>query len=209
VGDRDGLIVDYGGVLTSSPFASFEAFCATKRLAPETVRALFRDDRRARALLAGLETGAMTAGEFEAAFAPLLGVGPERLLHRMFGGMTRDAAMVDGVRSIHARGIRLGLLSNSVGDAAVYDLALRDELFDAWVISSEVGLRKPDPAIYELAAERLGLPPTACVYVDDIGGNLKPARAIGMATVLHRGDAATTLAEVGRHLRPLQSSGRL
>ena len=69
------------------------------------------------------------------------------------------------------------------------------------MISSEVGLRKPDPAIYELAAERLGLPPSACVFVDDLPGNLKPARALGMATVLHRGDAAATLAEVGAHLR--------
>ena len=57
------------------------------------------------------------------------------------------------------------------------------ELFDAWVISGEVGLRKPDPAIYELAAERLGLPPDACVFVDDLPGNLKPALALGMATV--------------------------
>ena len=64
------------------------------------------------------------------------------------------------------------------------------------MISSEVGLRKPDPAIYELAAERIGLPPAACVYVDDLPGNLKPARALGMATVLHRGDAAATLAEL-------------
>ena len=66
------------------------------------------------------------------------------------------------------------------------------------MISSEVGLRKPDPAIYELAAERIGLPPEACVYVDDLPGNLKPARALGMATVLHRGDAEATLAEVER-----------
>ena len=79
--------------------------------------------------------------------------------------------------------------------------ALLEELFDAWVISSEVGLRKPDPAIYELAAERLGLPPAACVFVDDLPGNLKPARALGMATVLHRGDAEATLAEVRALLR--------
>jgi HAD superfamily hydrolase (TIGR01509 family) len=68
------------------------------------------------------------------------------------------------------------------------------------VISSDVGLRKPDPAVYELAAAQLGLPPEDCVFVDDLPGNLKPARALGMATVLHRGDAATTLAEIGAHL---------
>ena len=69
------------------------------------------------------------------------------------------------------------------------------------MISSEVGLRKPDPAIYELAAERLGLAAAACVFVDDLPGNLKPARALGMATVLHRGNAAATLAEVRALLR--------
>jgi epoxide hydrolase-like predicted phosphatase len=74
-------------------------------------------------------------------------------------------------------------------------------LFDDVVISSEVGLRKPDPAVYELAAERLGLPPAGCVFVDDLPGNLKPALALGMATVLHMGDAAATLAEVSALLR--------
>jgi epoxide hydrolase-like predicted phosphatase len=201
VGDRQGLILDYGGVLTSSPFASFEAFCAAEGLARGAVRDRFRDDVEARALLARLETGELAAAEFEPAFAALLEVSSERLLQRMFGGMQPDTAMIDGVRAIHRTGVRIGLLSNSVGDAAVYDRALLAELFDGWVISSEVGLRKPDPAIYALAAERIGLPATACIYVDDLPGNLKPAAALGMATVLHRGDAPATLAEVQRLLR--------
>ena len=201
MGDRHGLILDYGGVLTSSPFASFEAFCAVEGLAPQTVRARFREDPRGRELLAGLETGDLAAADFEPAFAALLDVSPERLLQRLFGGMQPDAAMIEGVRAIRRRGVRMGLLSNSVGSEAVYDRALMGDLFDGVVISSEVGLRKPDPAIYELAAERTGLAPADCVYVDDIGGNLKPARALGMATVLHRGDAAQTLAEVGALLR--------
>jgi epoxide hydrolase-like predicted phosphatase len=200
VGDRRGLIVDYGGVLTSSPFASFEAFGAAEGLAPGAIRDRFRDDAEARALLAALETGELAAAEFEPAFAALLGVSSEGLLRRMFGGMAPDAAMIDGVRAIRATGARTGLLSNSVGNEAVYDRALLAELFDGWVISSEVGLRKPDPAIYALAAERIGLPAAACVYVDDLPGNLKPARALGMATVLHRGEAAATLAEIRSHL---------
>ena len=199
--DRDGLILDYGGVLTSDPFASFEAFCAAERLAPDTVRDRLRSDPEARDLLARLETGALTAAEFEQAFGALLDVSHPRLLQRMFGGMEHDVAMIDGVRALRRPGLRIGLLSNSVGDAATYDRDLLEELFDAWVISSEVGLRKPDPAIYELAAERIGLPPAACVYVDDLPGNLKPARALGMATVLHRGDAEATLAEVSALLR--------
>jgi epoxide hydrolase-like predicted phosphatase len=201
VGDRDGLIVDYGGVLTTSPFASFATFCAAEGLEAEALDLRFRDDPEARDLLAQLETGRMTAADFERSLAALLGVAPERLLHRMFGGMQPDATMIAGMREIRRDGVRMGLLSNSVGEAAVYDRALIAELFDAVVISSEVGLRKPEPAIYELAARELSLPPVACVYVDDIGGNLKPARALGMATVLHRGDAEATLAEVRTLLR--------
>jgi epoxide hydrolase-like predicted phosphatase len=201
MGDRDGLILDYGGVLTTSPFDSFAAFCAVEGLEPEAVRVRFRDDPRAQELLEGLETGRMAAAEFEPSFAALLEVESERLLHRMFGGMEPDTAMIDGVRAIRRGGVTMGLLSNSVGEASVYDRELIAELFDAWVISSEVGLRKPDPAIYELAAERIGLQPADCVYVDDIGGNLKPAAALGMATVLHRGDAAATLGEIRGLLR--------
>jgi putative hydrolase of the HAD superfamily len=199
--DRLGLIVDYGGVLTTDVFASFRAFCEAEGLEPDTVRDRFRSDPEARELLAGLETGALAVAEFEPRFAALLEVASERLIERLFGGMEPDAAMLDGVRAARHAGARTGLLSNSWGAATAYDPALLEELFDAWVISSEVGLRKPDPAIYELAAERLGLAPAACVFVDDLPGNLKPARALGMATVLHRGDAAATLAEVGALLR--------
>jgi putative hydrolase of the HAD superfamily len=199
--DRLGLIVDYGGVLTTDVFASFRAFCDAEGLEPDTVRDRFRSDPEARELLAGLETGALAVAEFEPRFAALLEVASERLIERLFGGMEPDTAMLDGVRAARRAGARTGLLSNSWGAATAYDPRLLEELFDAWVISSEVGLRKPEPAIYELAAERLGLPPAACVFVDDLPGNLKPARALGMATVLHRGDAAATLAEVGALLR--------
>jgi epoxide hydrolase-like predicted phosphatase len=199
--DRHGLIVDYGGVLTTDVFASFRAFCEAEGLEPDTVRDRFRSDPEARELLEGLETGALAVAEFEPRFAALLEVGSERLIGRLFGAMEPDQAMLDGVRTARRAGVRTGLLSNSWGDALAYDDALLEELFDAWVISSEVRLRKPDPAIYELVAERLGLPPAACVFVDDLPGNLKPARALGMATVLHRGDAGATLAEVRALLR--------
>jgi epoxide hydrolase-like predicted phosphatase len=199
VGDRIGLIVDFGGVLTTDVFASFEAFCAAEGLPRDTVRNRFREDPEARALLADLETGALAPVEFEPRFAALLDVEPAKLIDRLFGGVAANEAMLDGVRAIRAAGTPTGMLSNSWGDALAYDGL--DELFDAWVISSEVGLRKPDPEIYELAAERIGVPAAACVYIDDLPGNLKPARALGMATVLHRGDAAATLAEVRVLLR--------
>jgi epoxide hydrolase-like predicted phosphatase len=199
MGDRAGLIVDYGGVLTTDVFASFNEFCALEGLPAETVRTAFRDDPEARQLLADLETGRTAPDVFEPRLAAMLGVAPEGLIDRIFGFMRIDEAMVAGVRAARAAGVRTGLLSNSWGDDR-YEHALIDPIFDAQVISSAVGLRKPDPAIYDLAAQRIGLPADACVFVDDLPGNLKPARAIGMATVVHRGDAAATLAEVEQHL---------
>ena len=196
---RTGLIVDYGGVLTTDIFVSFRRFCEAEGLDAETVRDRFLHDPEARRLLEELETGRLREAEFEPAFAAVLEVESERLIDRLFGGMEPDHAMIDGVRAARAAGVRTGMLSNSWGHDR-YPRKQLEELFDAWVISAKVGLRKPDPAIYSLAAERLGLPPAACVFVDDLPGNLKPARAIGMATVAHRGDAGATLAEVEQHL---------
>jgi putative hydrolase of the HAD superfamily len=194
-----GLIVDYGGVLTTDVFASFRRFCAAEGLAADTVRDRFLSDPEARGLLERLETGQAREAEFEAAFAKLLGVAPERLIDRMFGFMVPDEAMLAGVLAARRAGVRTAMLSNSWGQDR-YDKAQLERLFDAWVISGEVGVRKPDPEIYALAAERIGLPPAECVFVDDLPGNLKPARALGMATVVHRGDAARTLAEVSELL---------
>ena len=196
---RDGLLVDFGGVLTTNVFDSFAAFCRDEGLPPDTVRDRFMQDREARDLLGGLETGRLSEAEFEAAFAALLGVAPAQgLIGRLFARMRPDERMFDGVAAAHRAGIRTGLVSNSWGEEG-YDRTRFAELFDAVVISGEIGIRKPAPEIYTLAAERLGREPERCVFVDDLAGNLKPAREIGMATVLHR-DAETTLAELEQHL---------
>jgi epoxide hydrolase-like predicted phosphatase len=108
------------------------------------------------------------------------------------GAATLDEAMVDAVRGMRRQGVPTGLISNSWG-VDWYDRELLEELFDGVVISGEVGIRKPAPEIYVLGADAIGREPAECVYVDDLGGNLKPARALGMVTVLHR-DAATTIA---------------
>jgi putative hydrolase of the HAD superfamily len=196
---RDGLLIDFGGVMTSNVFDSFAAFCRDEGLPPDTVRDLFRQDRRAREALGDLETGRATDVEFEARFAALLGVEPaEGLIARLFARMAPDERMFEGVAAARRAGIRTGLVSNSWGDEG-YDRTRFAELFDAVVISGEIGIRKPAPEIYALAADRLGRAPERCVFVDDLAGNLKPAREIGMATVLHR-DAETTLAELEQHL---------
>jgi epoxide hydrolase-like predicted phosphatase len=182
---RRGLLVDFGGVLTTDVFASFRAFCEAEGLEPDTVRDRFMQDPHARELLEDLETGALTEAEFEPRFAAVLGIADhDRLIDRLFGGMHADSAMLDAVRTAKQAGVRTGLISNSWGSGR-YDRDQFPSLFDGVVISGEVGVRKPDPRIYALGAEAVDLPPEACVFVDDLPGNLKPARELGMATVRH------------------------
>jgi epoxide hydrolase-like predicted phosphatase len=178
-----GLLVDFGGVLTTNVFASFEAFCRAEGLDPDHVKQLFRTDERARQLLEDLETGALGEPEFEVAFGERLGLPPEDLIARLFAGMAPDEAMIGAVRAAREHGVVTGLLSNSWGMATDYDGV--GDLFDARVISAAEGMRKPDPRIYPLAAERMGLAPGEIVFVDDLGFNLKPAKALGMHTILH------------------------
>lgn len=185
-----GLLVDWGGVMTTDVFATFVAFCDAEGLSPETIRERFRSDPASRELLVGLEDGSLPEADFEFRFAQLLGVAPENLIARIFAASRLELTMVDAVRRARAAGIRTGMISNSWG-AGSYDPVLLDELFDGTVISAEVRMRKPAPEIYALGATRIGLAPEECVFVDDLGFNLKPAAAIGMATVCHREPAAT------------------
>jgi putative hydrolase of the HAD superfamily len=190
-----GLLIDFGGVLTTDVFASFAAFCEAEGLAPDHVRLAFRNDPSGRELLFDLELGTISEAEFEPRFAELLGLARhEGLIDRLFGGMAPDVEMAEAVRAAKAAGVRTCLVSNSWG-AGRYDRTMFPDLFDAVVISAEEGMRKPDPAIYLLGAERVALPPSECVFVDDLPGNLKPARELGMATVHHR-RASTTIAEL-------------
>jgi putative hydrolase of the HAD superfamily len=181
---RRGLLVDWGGVLTTDLFASFRSFCETEGLQPDLLTRRFAEDPDARALLIGLETGRLTEQEFEAGLGELLEVSSEHLIDRLFLHVRSDEAMLDAVRRAHRQGCRTGLVSNSWGTRR-YDRRLLEEIFDGIVISAEEGIRKPAPRIYALGAERIGLPPAQCVYVDDLPFNLRPAAELGMATVHH------------------------
>ncbi|HEY2317263.1 MAG TPA: HAD family phosphatase [Solirubrobacteraceae bacterium] len=179
-----GLLVDWGGVMTTNLFASFRAFCEQEGLSPDAIGERFRTDRASRRLLIGLETGALPEAEFEQRLAETLGVAPDRLIERMFAGGGPDDTMQRAVRAARAAGIRTGLISNSWGTSR-YDRTLLGELFDGVVISGEVGIRKPAREIYEQGARAIGLSPGKCVFVDDLSFNLDPARELGMATVHH------------------------
>jgi putative hydrolase of the HAD superfamily len=185
-----GLLVDWGGVLTSNLFESFSAFCQQEGLAPDTIRRRFREDDACRTLLIDFETGKLEEEDFEPQFAQHLGVGPTGLIDRLFAGSSPDEEMLDAVRQVRAAGVRTGLISNSWGTRR-YPKELLSELFDGVVISGQVGIRKPAPEIYAMGAEQVGLPPTACVFVDDLPFNLPPARELGMATVHHTSSADT------------------
>ncbi|MDX6698441.1 MAG: putative hydrolase of the superfamily [Solirubrobacteraceae bacterium] len=182
---RRGLLVDFGGVLTTNVFQSFQDFCEAEGLAPGAVRDRFRGDPEAQRLLFDLEEGRLTEEEFEPRFAAVLGVqDPLGLIDRLFAGMRPDEDMLGAVAAAKRAGVRTGLVSNSWGKGR-YDRSRFPELFDGTVISGEVGMRKPLPEIYALGAEAIGLEPADCVFVDDLPPNLKPAAELGMATVHH------------------------
>jgi epoxide hydrolase-like predicted phosphatase len=186
-----GLLVDFGGVLTTNVFDSFKAFCRTEGLPEDAVKNMFRERGEGLALLRQLEKGELTADDFSQKFAPLLGVSPDNLVERLFGGIGPDEPMLDAVRRARAAGIKTGLISNSWGEGLAYDPALLEELFDAVVISGDVGLHKPQPEIFLMGAERLGVAPEDCVFVDDLRENCEGAEAVGMKAILHRGAEGT------------------
>jgi epoxide hydrolase-like predicted phosphatase len=184
------LIVDYGGVLTSDIWVAFASFCEREGLAPAAVRELFRGDREALALLRGLETGELADPEFERRFGDLLGVADhEGLIGRMFADLRPDESMIGAVRAARGAGIRTGLITNSWG-LGIYERAPTG-LFDVAVISGEVGLHKPQPEIYRLACERLGVEPARAVFVDDLRENCIGAEDVGLTAVRHRAAAET------------------
>ncbi len=146
------------------------------------------------ALVASLETGRITVGEFDRALARALSEGlaspldPDGLSARLFGGLEPDPAMIAVAAAIRARGFATAIVSNTWGTPP----GLPREGFDAILLSHAEGCRKPEPEIYRRAASRLGVEPEACVFVDDIASNIQGAEAVGMEAVLHR-HASTTI----------------
>ena len=199
-GGSQALLVDWGGVLTSDVFAGFQIFCRDEGIDPMRVRDLFAADPDGRQALVELEIGEIDERQFEARLAKLLELDEERipgLVDRVFDSIVAEEEIIAALRIARSSGIRTGLLSNSWGIER-YPQEMLTELFDAVVISGNEGVRKPDEAIYRIAIERLEVPAEEIVFVDDLPGNLKPARAMGMTTV-HHTSAADTLDQLERH----------
>ena len=198
----DGLVVDFGGVLTTSIQDSMQVFASEEGielqdLARVALRAYVEGDDD---LVTAFETGRMSEEDFSLAFAQRLAqdtgkeIDPERFVARMLGGVRLEEGMLDAVAAIRGAGFKTGLLSNSWGVSG-YPRERFGELFDVVVISGEVGMRKPQPEIFRLTLDKLGIEASRCVFVDDHPGHLKAAQELSITTVLHR-DPPQTIQEL-------------
>ena len=206
------VIFDFGGVVTSSPFEAFNRMEAEHGLPRDFVRAVNSTDpdNNAWAKFERAEIDAVTFDRLFAAEAKALG-------HRLEGSaviacLSGDIrpAMVAALDRLKAAGFKLGCITNNVptgqgagmAGSAVKAQAVADILarFDHVIESSKVGIRKPDPRIYQMMCDALGVPSAECIYLDDLGINCKPAAAIGMAAIkVTSGEQA--IMDLGRLLR--------
>ena len=198
-GEYCGLVLDFGGVLTTSFEGALRSYCVRDGLAPDTLEKIFNLDDGAQGLLVDLERGRISQAEFIAHLAPALGVDPDGLLQRMLADLRSEPLVVKAVATLRSRGIKTAVLSNGWGSTPFdpYEPFQLSEHYDAVVISDQVGMRKPDPDMFALALTRLGLPGEQCVFVDDVARYLPPATALGMATI-HATDPTTTVTELER-----------
>jgi putative hydrolase of the HAD superfamily len=186
------VVFDLGGVVTESPMTAFAAYEAEAGLPDGLIRRLNSTDPDSNAW-ARYERRELDEAGFRAAFeAEAAAVGATVDAGRVLAALHGDVrpAMVAAVRRLRAAGLPLALVSNNVAPMErTGGLGELLELFDVVVESSVEGVRKPEPAIYDLALQRLsgaaGRPivPGDCAYLDDLGINLKPARALGMHTI--------------------------
>lgn len=206
------VIFDFGGVFIDSPFAAMAALAPDVGIQPEALAlAVFGEyDRDTDHPWHRLERGELTlevardeimAGDPLPDGRPL---DPYELLGALAGGGVRTE-MVQFCTSVRERGLTTGLLTNNAREFEEFwkPLLPLDELFDDVVDSSEVGMRKPAPQIYQLALERLGVHASQAVFVDDAPGNVAGAEAVGIASVLigqDRSDVPAAIAAIEEHL---------
>ncbi|MEA3539900.1 MAG: HAD-IA family hydrolase [Pseudomonadota bacterium] len=203
------VLWDFGGVITSSPFEAFNRYEASRGLPRDCIRRINAADPDRNAW-ARLERSEISADDFDALFAEeAAALGYEiagRDVLSLLAGDIRPA-MVAALDMLKDAGFRLGCITNNakVGRgagmsadpekaAAVATILAR---FEHVIESAKVGVRKPDPRIYQMMCDALGVAPEACVYLDDLGINCKPAAAMGMAAIKVTSEAQA-LAELSR-----------
>ena len=187
--DIQAVIWDFGGVISTSPFDAFRRYEQDRGLPADFLRGVNARNPSDNAW-ARFERNDIDLPAFDAAFADesaALGHRvPGREVIALLGGQIRPS-MVEALRRLRPR-LKIGLITNNVAgpEADGFEPAGRRAvlgLFHQVIESSKVGLRKPDPAIYRLMCQALGVAPAQVVFLDDLGINLKPARMLGMQTI--------------------------
>ena len=186
----DGVLFDLGGVVMDSPLHAIARYERDHGLPANAVNRVVATAGEGGAW-ARLERGELTVATFGAPFeadcrAQGLTIDSARLMAYVAEAGVPRPKMLEAIRRIRERGLRVGALTNNWKRDESEDDGQRDQLrarFDVFIESRVVGLRKPDPRIYTLACEALGVAPARTAFLDDIGRNLKPARALGMATI--------------------------
>ena len=188
----EAVIWDFGGVFTTSPFEAFARYELEKGLPKDFIRTINATNHENNAW-ARFERAELDIGGFDEAFAAEARARgyhvPGADVLPLLAGDFRPE-VIEALRrvkgSLKTGCITNNMPSNAAGGAAsgrtIYSREIM-ELFDVVIESSKVGIRKPDPRIYKMMCEALAVEPSACVYLDDLGVNLKPARAIGMTTI--------------------------
>ncbi|ABE40637.1 Epoxide hydrolase-like phosphatase [Rhodopseudomonas palustris BisB5] len=187
----EAVIWDFGGVLTSSPFEAFARFESERGLPADIIRRTNATNHFENAW-AKFERAEVDLDTFDALFAAeSLALGAEvrgkDVLPLLYGELRPE--MVEALRIV-GENFKTGCITNNlpanaIGSASGRTLYVAEvmALFDHVIESAKIGLRKPDPKIYQMMTDALGVDPNNCVYLDDLGVNLKPAREMGMTTI--------------------------
>jgi putative hydrolase of the HAD superfamily len=187
----EAVIWDFGGVFTTSPFEAFARYERENDLPPDLIRRINSQNHLTNAW-ARFERAELDLDGFDKAFADeALAMGhyvPGKDIIALLSGDFRPE-MIEALRRIKTK-YKTGCITNNVpsnqmGSNEGRSLYAKDvmALFDHVIESAKTGIRKPDPRIYEMMCAALHVAPAACIFLDDLGVNLKPARAMGMATI--------------------------
>lgn len=204
------VLWDFGGVITTSPFETFTRFESEHGLPPDFIRGINATNPETNAW-AQLESSEISVDRFDELFAEEArdkghDVRGKQVLELLSGDIRPE--MVTALKRIKDN-YAVGCITNNVNTGEGPGMARSENkanaiseimsLFEIVIESSKVGIRKPNPAIYELACEKMGIKPEEAVYLDDLGINLKPARALGMTTIKVL-NADQALEELEQHL---------
>ncbi|HEX4302552.1 MAG TPA: HAD-IA family hydrolase [Rhizomicrobium sp.] len=189
----EAVIWDFGGVFTTSPFEAFARYETERGIPVGTIRKINSTNHEHNAW-AQFEQSKVDIDGFDqlfAAEAKTLGhhIPGKDVLPLLAGDFRPD--VIEALRGVKAAGLKTGCITNNMphnaagGTAAGRSLYATDIMkqFDVVIESAKLGIRKPNPRIYEIMCEQLGVTPNVCVFLDDLGGNLKPAKAMGMTTI--------------------------